>query len=221
MAPTYDFSQTRNQIILRALRLCGVVAQGDDPTPEQVSEAAQALESLVKWLQADGTQLWSIETRTMSVVSGDDTYTLGTDVLVINVATLTDSAGDLTRLSMVPDDIFMSQKNPTMTGRPEIMNVRLSATTPSFQLYPVPDGTYTLTYKVIRKLADFDTALGTPDMPQRWFDPLCYSLAANLADEYQLPMDIRNFLTAKAKNMRDIAGRLDQDPQDVFFMNPI
>lgn len=221
MTATYDFSETRNSIIRRALRLSGQLEEGGEPSGDQMVTGAQALESLVKFLQAEGTQLWSIENRTMPIVANTDTYTLGTDVLVINVATLTDTAGELTRLSMVADDIFMSQKNPTMTGRPTLMNVRLSQVTPSFQLYPVPDGAYTLGYKVIRKLADFDTALGTPDMPQRWYDPLVYSLAANLADEYQLPLDVRAFLAAKAKDMRRIAGQLDQDPQDVFYMNPI
>lgn len=222
MAPTYDFSQTRNQIILRALRLCGVLAQGDDPTPEQVSEAATALESLVKWLQSEGTQLWSVEDRTFTVVAGTANYTLGTDVLGIENLVLRDSSNYDTRVGLVLDDTFNSVTEPTRTGKPEMARLEMrSAGVNTLKLWPVPDVSYTARYEAVRKLADFDTALGTPEMPQRWYDPLCYSLAANLADEYQLPLQDRSYLQAKAKSLRDSASKLDNEPADTIYLRPI
>ena len=55
-----DYSQTRDDIIKRALRLIGVLAQGETPTADQVTEAAAALNGLVKAWQADGMPLWAI-----------------------------------------------------------------------------------------------------------------------------------------------------------------
>ena len=70
-----DFSINRDALISRALRLIGVVAQGETPTTDQVSEAALALNSLVKAWQADGMPLWAIKQRVVPLVSGQSTYT--------------------------------------------------------------------------------------------------------------------------------------------------
>lgn len=220
--PTYDFSQTRNQIILRALRLCGVTAQGDDPTGDQIAEAATALESLVKWLQSEGTQLWSVEDRTFAVVAGTADYTLATDVLGIEHLVIRDSSNYDYRIGLVLDDTFNSVSTPTSTGKPEMARLEMrTAGVNTLRLWPVPDVAYTAYYSAVRKLADFDTALGTPEMPQRWYDPLVYSLAANLADEYQLPLQDRSYLQGKAKSLRDAASKLDNESADTIYLRPI
>ena len=225
MTATYDFSQTRNDIITRALRITGVVADEGDPTPKQMKDGAQALESLVKWLQAEGTQLWTIEDRTLTLVVGQGAYTttdlLVNDMLVVMNGRIVDSNGYAYGTGIVEEHIFRNVSQPSKSGRPEMVNVELRASTPTFNFWPVPDLAYTWQYKVVRKLADFDNAVGTPEMPQRWYDPLVYTLAANLADEYQLPLTERSFLAAKAKSMREIAANLDSDPADMIYLNPI
>ena len=225
MTATYDFSQTRNDIITRALRITGVVADEGDPTPKQMKDGAQALESLVKWLQAEGTQLWTIEDRTLTLVVGQGAYTttdlLVNDMLVVMNGRIVDSNGYAYGTGIVEEHIFRNVSQPSKSGRPEMVNVELRASTPTFNFWPVPDLAYTWQYKVVRKLADFDNAVGTPEMPQRWYDPLVYTLAANLADEYQLPLTERSFLAAKAKSMRDTAANLDSDPADMIYLKPI
>lgn len=243
MTATYDFSQTRNDIITRALRITGVVADEGDPTPKQMKDGAQALESLVKWLQAEGTQLWTIEDRTLTLVVGQAAYTttdllvndmpddehaahtppdlLVNDMLVVMNGRIVDSNGYAYGTGIVEEHIFRNVSQPSKSGRPEMVNVELRASTPTFNFWPVPDLAYTWQYKVVRKLADFDNAVGTPEMPQRWYDPLVYTLAANLADEYQLPLTERSYLAAKAQSMRKIAANLDSDPADMIYLNPV
>ena len=225
MTATYDFSQTRNDIITRALRITGVVADEGDPTPKQMKDGAQALESLVKWLQAEGTQLWTIEDRTLTLVVGQAAYTttdlLVNDMLVVMNGRIVDSSGYAYGTGIVEEHIFRNVSQPSKSGRPEMVNVELRASTPTFNFWPVPDLAYTWQYKVVRKLADFDNAVGTPEMPQRWYDPLVYTLAANLADEYQLPLTERSYLAAKAQSMREIAANLDSDPADMIYLNPV
>ena len=225
MTATYDFSQTRNDIITRALRITGVVADEGDPTPKQMKDGAQALESLVKWLQAEGTQLWTIEDRTLTLVVGQGAYTttdlLVNDMLVVMNGRIVDSSGYAYGTGIVEEHIFRNVSQPSKSGRPEMVNVELRASTPTFNFWPVPDLAYTWQYKVVRKLADFDNAVGTPEMPQRWYDPLVYTLAANLADEYQLPLTERSYLAAKARSMRKIAANLDSDPADMIYLNPV
>lgn len=226
MTATYDFSQTRNDIITRALRVIGAVAEGQDPTPQDVKDGAQALESMVKWLQAEELHLWTIEDRTLTIVAGQDVYTsadgLSDDMLIVMQARLRESQTAMGWMTALVDaTVFRAVTEPGKSGRPEMAFVELRAT-PKISFWPIPDiNTYTWQYRVVRKLRDFDTALGTPEMPQRWYDPLVYTLAANLADERQLPLDERAYLTAKAKSMREIAARLDKDVADGYYIKPI
>ena len=73
---TTAYSTTRDDIIKRALRLIGALAQGETPTATQVTEAAVALNGLVKAWAADGMPLWAITEKTIPFVSGQRVYTL-------------------------------------------------------------------------------------------------------------------------------------------------
>lgn len=70
-----DFSLTRNQIVLAALRKLGVVSRGTDPDPEDVSEGAEALESMVKAWDAQGIHLWKYEEVWLFPNPGQADYT--------------------------------------------------------------------------------------------------------------------------------------------------
>jgi hypothetical protein len=54
----YPYTRTRNQIVNRALRLTGTLAQGEEPTPEQQAESIEALNLLLMSLANDGVRLW-------------------------------------------------------------------------------------------------------------------------------------------------------------------
>ena len=44
---SYDFSINRDQIIEGALRLCGVIAQGETPSATQITEGSRMLNLMV------------------------------------------------------------------------------------------------------------------------------------------------------------------------------
>jgi hypothetical protein len=76
---SYDWTQSRDNIIERALRMLGALGQGQVATAPQISEGATALNAFVKALSIEpgGPQLWAIEwvTQTFSaasVVAGTD-----------------------------------------------------------------------------------------------------------------------------------------------------
>ena len=79
---TYDFSVNRDQLITGALRLAGVIAQGETPTTSQVSDAAVSLNMMVKAWMADGMPLWAIRTITITPVANQNTYTYDTPKLL-------------------------------------------------------------------------------------------------------------------------------------------
>ena len=56
-----DFNQTRNEIIESALRKIGALAEGETPTAQQVTNASQELNRLVKTWITKGHHLWALD----------------------------------------------------------------------------------------------------------------------------------------------------------------
>lgn len=73
-----DFTRTRNQIVTRALRFAGVIEAGEEPAAEDMTAGAEALNALVKALQAEGYHLWKLGEATLFLTKGTASYNLGT-----------------------------------------------------------------------------------------------------------------------------------------------
>lgn len=73
-----DFSMTRNDIISSAFRKLGLYAEGEEPTNQQITDAALDLNMMVKHWKTDGINLWCYENITLFPVIGQESYTLGT-----------------------------------------------------------------------------------------------------------------------------------------------
>jgi hypothetical protein len=95
MATTsYDFTQTRDQIIKRALRIVGVLSDGDTPTTDQVNNAADALNGMVKRWMNDHIHLWKVRPTETVLTETTAAYPLSTDpkVTAIDAAYIDTSA---------------------------------------------------------------------------------------------------------------------------------
>ena len=73
---TNIFSQTRNDIINRALSILGVKTRGRALTAEEVNEASDALNLFVKGLKSEGVYLWKYAEGTLFLTVGQESYTL-------------------------------------------------------------------------------------------------------------------------------------------------
>ena len=74
---TTTWDPTRNEVINRALRIVGASFNGRSPTATEQANASEALNSLMKSLQAEGTRLWTMSNSTQtltasSIVDGTD-----------------------------------------------------------------------------------------------------------------------------------------------------
>jgi len=74
---SFDWNLTGAEIVSRALRIIGVVPQGDSPSATQSSEGLTALNSMIKSWQSDGANLWNIEWKTQSLTASSEVT--GTD----------------------------------------------------------------------------------------------------------------------------------------------
>jgi len=75
---SYDYSTNRTAIIKRALKIMGVLEAGDEPSSEDYTDCAIALNGMIKQWMADGFKLWKIREATVFLTPGTASYSLGT-----------------------------------------------------------------------------------------------------------------------------------------------
>ena len=86
-----DWVRTRDQIITRALRIVGACAMGDTPPADAITEGAEALNALVKYLQTRGVRLWSQDWLTQYVSNPDQISVSGTNYICVKSGSGTDA----------------------------------------------------------------------------------------------------------------------------------
>lgn len=211
-----DFSISRDQLLTGALRVAGGVAQGDTATATQLTEAAEALNMLVKECQADGMPLWAIKQYNITLTSTSD-YVIGVGATVntpkplkVVQAFLHNNTTSIDiPMRIITRDEYNRLGNKTSTGQPIQLWYEPQLSTGTLHLFPVPDSysqtncVVTLVYQ--RPFEDFDSSTDTPDFPQEWYNALKFGLADMLAPEYGLPIQARQDLTSRAKRHRETA----------------
>lgn len=214
-----SFELNLNQLVATVLRKLGVLAQGDDPTPEQQEEAAQALNLTLKAFQNDGVYIWTFEDYNIMTADGVEVYVLPEDTLDIMNIRLRANLFDYpirivnrTEWANIPDRPKMKRLwLPQMAFFDAKVQTIGTMTGPTLSLYFLPDGAYPLFFQRIRKIADMVDGTDTPDVYQRWYDALIYGAAARLADEYSLELPRCQWLQNKADHYLKIARGGNRD----------
>ena len=228
---TTTYSTTRDDIIKRALRLIGVLAQGETPTADQVSEASVALNGLVKAWQADGMPLWAISTLPVTLVAGKSTYTIGTAVTndIVNDKPLkvmqcwnhnSTSNVDIP-MRILTQNEYNRLGNKTSSGSPIQMYYQPNRDNGTLYLFPVPASTdaasQTLRLVYQRPYQDFNASTDAPDFPQEWYDAVTYGLASRLAPEYGIPAADRKTLWQETSVIKQEALSFGTEEGSLYF----
>lgn len=74
---SYDFSLDRNEIIKGALRLLGVLGFGETPSADEITDASEALNLMIKSWQAESVGLWLNKQITLYMKDNTQAYSLG------------------------------------------------------------------------------------------------------------------------------------------------
>lgn len=220
---SYDYSQNRDDIIKRALRLLGVLAQGENPTTDQVTEAAIALNGLVKAWQADGMPLWSIKQLTVPLVADTREYTLSTPKpLKIYQAWNHNTISNVDiPMRLITKEEYNRLGNKTSSGTPIQFYYNPQRDSGVLSIFPVPTATEVaqqeieLVYQA--PFEDFDTSINTPDFPQEWYDAVTYGLATRLAPEYGVPAATRKLLWQEMTLIKQDALNFGLEEGSLFF----
>lgn len=213
--PTYDWNLTRNEIIQRSHRIIGAYNSG--VTADQLSFADTALNSMVKAWQSDHIFLWTLAESTVSLTATNASYSLSSaNIIGIDKAWLRINSTEYP-LRQVSYREYEEIPQKTDAGQPLAYCVN-NAISQTLYVYPTPEASYTFYYLGVKKLADFDAAGDNADFPQRWIDAISYGLAAQLADEYGLPISERQWITAKANEIKEAARRGERENKEEEFV---
>lgn len=212
-----NFSVTRDDIIKGALRLCGAVALGETPTTDQVTEASESLNMLVKAWQADGMALWALKDYSLGLTLGAQSYNIGLGEVVnipkplkVTQAILHDTQTNVDiPMRIITKDEYKRLGNKTTTGQPIQIYYDPQRDYGVLYTFPPADAT-SVSYKQIkftyqRPFEDFDASTDNPDFPQEWFEALKYGLATRLAGEYGISMEDRKQLLFEANAIKQEA----------------
>ena len=140
---------------------------------------------MIEW-QNRGTNMWTIDEGTVSLVAGTATYTLPADTVDLMEHVLRTDAGDAskqndTRLARVNVTTYANIPNKLLSGRPNQIFIERLRDAPELTVWPVPDQTYTLVYWRMRRIEDAGNGAETADMTYRFLPALVAGLAYYIA----------------------------------------
>lgn len=199
---------TRNEIIEAALRKIGALALGQSASATEITNAAQALNSLVNLYVSHGMPLWKRTQTTVALGNGTQSYTISNAIKVAEVILV--NADSDTQYPLQRKSLYDFQNLPSTSGSlPVHWYGQPTLASYTIGIWPTPDATAASDYSLlVIHQKDFDsfTASGeTPDFPPYWTDALIYGLAVRLAPEYGLPLQDRQTLKSEAKEYLDMA----------------
>jgi hypothetical protein len=224
MAVVTDFIQSRSQVIEAALRKIGVLSLNGTVTSAQMAAAVQALNSVVKAWQTKNLFLWTLKEFDLELIAGTERYTIQPGAT--GVTNLADDLlgfdqaywlNNLTweRIAVISYRQYLEQPDKETAGGFPIYIATSPTEAPlTAFVYPSPTEAYDLKILGIAKARDWDNTTDTGQIPTRFQQALIYSLAADLAPEYGIPLAERQYLEGKAATEFASAKQSDRDRSD-------
>jgi len=220
---SYDFSTSRDELIRGALRLAGGIGEGEVPRTAQYTEAAEALNMLVKSWQVDGMPLWVISEYTLALVEGTNTYTISSPKLlkVIQAWNRNTTSNIDIPMRIITRDEYNRLGNKLSSGNPIQVLCIPNRTDTTVKVFPTPDANselYNEIHLVYQKpYSDFDSSTDEPEFPSEYFEAIKFNLAHRLSPEYGMTLQDRKQLLQEAILLKTEALGFGSEEGSLFF----
>lgn len=222
----------RDDIITAALRKLGVIAAGQSPSTDNITDGAMALNMLIAKYRSIGMPLWARKTYSFSPTLNTATYqiglgkTLNTAYPLHILQAYRQDSGSTTKINMQVIPNFNYNLYPTSSGgNPIQLTYQPLINYGEISVWPTPDATATSSTITIIYQAPFEyfnSATDTMAFPEEWYLPVVYNLAVLLAPEWGIPLADRqqlmkeaNFYLEEVKSMGYEDGSLFLQPRKV------
>lgn len=217
---TNTFTVTRNDVIDAALRVLGVIGLGETPTSEDYTNCSQALNILIKAWAKKGYPLHTTSTQTINLVASTASYNLTTRPVRIFGAYLRDTSNIDRPLQLISNQEYDDLANKTTTGTPNQIYYDNQLSAGTVYVYPAPDATsadYTIYVECQRMFYDMSASTDNFDFPQEWFQALKWGLAAEVAAEYGVSIELLPMYEEKARALATDAFDFSVEEPSVYF----
>jgi hypothetical protein len=223
------FNPVRDQIIKGALRLVNAYASTDEPRPEQMADALESLNILLKSWQVEGF-LWLKQHVTLTCVSGQAKYLIPSAAVVSDetgqpIARPTRVSNFTRRTTLTGADVPMGDTGQPVSrqeyselpikdapGVPLMPYYDPQLATGALFLWPVPNSnTIQVKFTADRPIQDMISDTDTFDVPQEQLRRIKYALALEIAPEYALPAGDYDRLAKKYEVMVESLDSYDRE----------
>jgi len=181
---TYTFNPGLGELTLYAYNLIGI--RNTAVLQEHMTAARMAANMMLSRWANQGVNLWCVDLVTTALVTGQKTYTVDANTVVMldtYIQTDTGNGQPIDRLILpISRTEYASYPNKDQQGfTTTYWFDRLLS--PNVTLWPVPDGTTTsLKYYRVRQMQDANLQNGqTVEIPYLWMEAFAYGLAQRLA----------------------------------------
>ena len=177
----------------------------------------------LEW-QNRGINLWTIDSDTVSLVTGTSQYTLPADTIDLLEQVIRTDSGDTTKqsdlnISRVSVSDYSSIPNKLTRGRPYWVWIERLNTAPRINVWPVPDSNdYTFVFWRMRRIEDAGDGVETADMNYRFLPSLVAGLAYGIAMKEPELAPRLQMLKAEYETQFQLAAGEDRDKTSARFV---
>jgi len=220
-----DFTVDRDTIITEALEICGVLAEGESPSANQITSCSRTLNLLVKALIPDGLHLWKRVQGDITITKGAPSYTCGTGGTGLSerpvrlVDAWVTSGGTDIPVELISDERYNALSTKDDVGEPLEAYYDPQLGTGTIYVWPTGSGTSGETLHVVYHalIQDFDASTDTPDFPQEWHECLVWGLASRLAQKYGVSTAEKNYIATLYTQMRSEVESFDSEFTSLYI----
>lgn len=192
---TYEF--TVRQLVYTAYRYAVLIPPGGELTQEQLTEGVDALERLVRQLDARGTRLRQTRYDTLTLTANDRFVELGEDVFDVGQLAMyipadetnLDQPASSTPAERVYRDVIHGNSAKDSTGPVTEYRLDKEQVPYRLELWPVPEEAGYLRIESHRLAADSRDAAKTPDVERHFHETLVNGVAWTLAKTNGVALD--------------------------------
>lgn len=181
-----DYNLNARQLCTYALKKIRIIGQGETPSAEDMADALEELNVMLKGWQLSGPNLWRQTFGSVTMVAGTASYVLSPrPYRIIECRYRNTSGTDLPMTEMVRQD-YVDIPQKTSTGTPTQFYVDQQRASVSLYVWPVPASatTETVQYTYQRVFEDLDALTNDIDIPQEYEDVVGYALADRLQETF-------------------------------------
>ena len=177
----------------------------------------------IEW-QNRGINMWTIDSGTISLVSGTSQYTLPTDTIdLLEQAVRTNSGVTATQsdlnINRISVSTYASIPNKLTQGRPIQVWIERLRDAPRINVWPVPDNNdYVFVYWRMRRVEDAGTGIETADMNFRFLPCLVAGLAYQISMKDPSLSQRAPMLKAEYEAQFALAAGEDREKASVRFV---